>query len=139
MSSQFVGSWRLVSQHSLYPDGRTEPSRGDKADGIIQYDAAGNMAVQLMRTDDRATDFTDMAALETAMQGFLAYYGRYEVDEPKDETTGVVRHFVTGSSYFGFRNTVQVRHYEFAGDTLTLKANSSFDDSVRLLVWQRVG
>ena len=135
MSSPFVGTWRLVSQHSLYPDGSTEPSRGDGADGIIMYDAAGNMAVQLMRTDETAREFTNLAELRTAMQGFLAYYGRYEVDE----SAGVVRHFVTGSSYFGFRGTTQVRQFEFSGDTLTLKAKSSFDDSLRLLVWRRVG
>ena len=139
MPPPFVGTWRLLSQHSLYPDGRREPSRGEKAEGIIMYDAAGNMAVQLMRVDERATEFTNMAELPTAMQGFLAYYGRYEVDVPQDEHTGVVRHYVTGSSYFGFRNTLQVREYEFAGDTLTLKAKSSFDDSLRLLVWQRIG
>jgi hypothetical protein len=135
----FVGSWRLVSQHSLYADGSVVPSRGENAEGIIMYDAAGNMAVQLMRTDARAPDFTDLAALETAMQGYLAYYGRYEVEEPQDATRGVVRHFVTGASYFGYRNTVQVRHYEFAGDTLTLKAEAAFDNSTRLLVWRRVG
>jgi hypothetical protein len=99
------------------------------------YDAAGNMAVQLMRTDEYATEFTDLSTLQTAMQGFLAYYGRYEVDE----AAGIVRHFVTGSSYFGYRGTTQVRRYEFSGDTLTLRAKSSFDDSTRLLVWRRIG
>jgi hypothetical protein len=139
MTPPFVGSWKLLSQHSLYPDGRVEPSRGDNAEGIIMYDAAGNMSVQLMRTDDHATEFTDLADLKTAMQGYLAYYGRYEVEAPADAGRGVVRHFVTGASFFGFRNTTQVRDYEFAGNTLTLKAKSSFDDSTRLLVWQRIG
>ena len=139
MTPPFVGTWRLVSQHSLYPDGRVVPSRGDNADGIIMYDAAGNMAVQLMRTDEHATDFTDLADLKTAMQGFLSYYGRYEIEEAGNDTVGVVRHMVTGSSYFGFRGTTQVRQYEFEGETLTLKAKSSFDDSTRLLVWRRVG
>jgi hypothetical protein len=134
MPSPFVGTWRLVSQHSLYPDGTSKPSRGENPEGIIIYDAAGNMAVQLMRTDEQATEFTDLSELKTAMQGFLAYYGHYEVDENER----IVRHRVTGSSYFGYRGTTQVRHYEFSGDTLTLKANSSFDDSIRLLVWRRV-
>jgi hypothetical protein len=133
-SSPFVGTWTLVSQHSLYPDGTTKPSRGDNAEGIIMYDRAGNMAVQLMRTDEHATEYTDLADLQTAMQGFLSYYGRYEVDEQER----IVRHIVRGASYFGFRDTVQVRHYEFSGDTLTLRAKSSFDDSTRLLVWRRV-
>jgi hypothetical protein len=134
MPSPFVGTWRLVSQHSLYPDGTTKPSRGDNADGVIMYDQADNMAVQLMRTDEHATEFTDLADLKTAMQGFLAYYGRYEVDEAES----IVRHYITGSSYFGWRGTTQLRHYEFSGDTLILKAKSSFDDSTRLLVWRRV-
>jgi hypothetical protein len=133
--SPFVGTWRLVSQHSLYPDGSREPSRGEHADGIIIYDSAGNMAVQLMRTDEQATEYTDLSTMRTAMQGFLAYYGRYEVDEAAQ----IVRHYVTGSSYFGYRGTTQTRHYEFTGDTLTLRAKSSFDDSTRLLVWRRVG
>lgn len=130
----FAGTWMLVSQHSLYADGATKPSRGDNAEGIIMYDHAGNMAVQLMRTDEHAAEYTDMMDLQSAMQGFLAYYGRYEVDE----ATQTVRHYVRGSSYFGFRDTVQLRHYEFSGDTLILKAQSSFDDSTRLLVWRRV-
>jgi hypothetical protein len=135
MTSPFVGTWRLLSQHSVYPDGRIEPSRGENAEGIIIYDAAGNVAVQLMRTDALAKEFTDMTELRTAMQGFLAYYGRYEVDEEAK----LVRHFVTGSSYFDYRGIVLVRSYEFAGDTLTLKAQASFDDSTRLLVWRRIG
>jgi hypothetical protein len=98
------------------------------------YDQAGNMAVQLMRTDEHATAYSDMADLQTAMQGFLAYYGRYEVDE----TEHIVRHHVSGASYFGYRGTTQIRHYEFSGDTLTLKAKSPFDESTRLLVWRRV-
>src|SRR5215213_4791985 len=106
-TSPFVGTWRLVSQHSLYPDGSSEPSRGEDADGIIMYDSAGNMAVQLMRTDEYAMEYTDLATMRTAMQGFLAYYGRYEVDEAAQ----IVRHFVTGSSYFGYRGTTQTRHY----------------------------
>jgi hypothetical protein len=134
MPSPFVGTWMLVSQHSLYPDGTTKPSRGDNAEGIIMYDQAGNMAVQLMRTDEHATEYTDLSDLKTAMQGFLSYYGRYEVDEAQ----AIVHHHVIGSSYFGWRGTIQVRHYEFSGDTLILKAKSSFDDSTRLLVWRRV-
>src|SRR5215203_4997039 len=130
MPTPFIGSWRLVSQHILFADGRIEPSRGENPDGIIMYDAAGNMAVQLMRTDEHATDFTASSDLKSAMQGFLAYYGHYEVDE----AAGVVRHFITGSSYFDWRGTTLERSYEFAGDTLTLKAQSPLgDNSTRLL------
>lgn len=135
MNSPFVGTWLLVSQHSLYPDGRREPSRGEGAVGILMYDAAGNMAVQLARTDSRAGEFTDLSSLATAMQGFLAYHGRYTVDVAQ----GIIRHHITGASYAAYCGTIQERHYTLAGDTLTLMARSSFDDSTRVLVWRRAG
>ena len=135
MNSPFVGTWLLVSQHSVYPDGTTRPSRGENAAGILMYDQDGNMAVQLMRTDEHATEYTDLSTLKTAMEGFHAYYGRYEVDEEAQ----IVRHYVIGSGYFDYRGSTQSRHYTFEGDTLTLEANSPFDDSTRVLVWQRAG
>lgn len=133
MVSPFIGAWLLVSQYSFYPDGRRQPSRGEQPAGILIYDGAGNMAVQLMRTDARAGEFTDLSTLETAMQGFLAYFGRYEVDAAR----GVVRHLIAGASYAAYRGTTQIRRYTFAGDTLTLEAPSPLDDSVRVLAWAR--
>ena len=135
MDSPFPGTWLLVSQHSLYPDGRREPSRGENPAGILMYDLAGNMAVQLARTDARAGEFTDLSSLETAMQGSLAYFGRYEVDAAH----GIVYHHIVGASYPAYCNTTQTRRYTFAGDTLTLEARSAFDDSTRILVWRRAG
>jgi hypothetical protein len=133
VDSPFIGTWLLVSQHSCYSDGRQEPSRGENPAGILMYDRAGNMAVHLMRTDARAGDHTDLSSLETAMQGFLAYFGRYEVDEEQQ----IVRHHITGASYPAYRGTTQIRRYTFDGDTLTLEAQSPFDASTRVLVWRR--
>lgn len=135
MDSTFIGTWLLVSQHSLYPDGRRQPSRGDQPAGILIYDRAGNMAVQLMRTDARAGEYTDLGALETAMEGFLAYFGRYEVDAARQ----IVRHRIIGASYPPYRGTIQIRRYTFGGDTLTLEAASPLDRSTRVLVWRRGG
>lgn len=134
MSARFVGTWLLVSQESINADGRRTPSRGEGAAGILMYDGAGNMAVQLMRTDAHAAEYTDLNSLETAMRGFLAYYGRYDVDE----TQQVIRHHVIGASYFGYRGTIQVRRYSLIGDMLTLQAASAPDDTTRVLIWRRV-
>jgi hypothetical protein len=130
-----VGTWLLVAQHSHYPDGRQEPSRGENPSGILMYDRAGNMAVQLLRTDKRAGEYTDLTALETAMRGFLAYYGRYTVDAEQQ----IIHHHIAGSSYPGYRGSTQIRRYTLAGDTLTLTAQSTFDDSTRVIVWRRAG
>jgi hypothetical protein len=132
-ASPFIGTWCLVSQHSHHANGDIIPSRGDNAAGVIMYDAHGNMAVQLMRTDDRAAEYTDLSQFSTAMEGYLAYFGRYEVDA----AAGIIRHHVVGSSYFGYRGTVQERRYVFEGDILTLRAKNPNDGSERVLVWKR--
>jgi hypothetical protein len=131
IQQQFIGTWKLVSQHTHHPDGTVTPSRGENPVGVIMYDANSNMAVQLMRVDDQAPAYTDLATFETAMSGYLAYFGTYTVDE----TAQTVTHHVVGASYFGYRNTQQVRQYKFEGDTLTLQAESN--DTRRVLVWQR--
>lgn len=133
MSSPFIGTWLLVSQHTLYPDGRREPSRGENPAGILIYDGAGNMAVQLMRTDARAGEFTDLADLRTALEGYLAYFGRFTVDEAQQ----IIRHSVSGASYPAYRAATLVRRYTFEGDMLTLEAASPAADSMRVLVWRR--
>ncbi|GIK65576.1 MAG: hypothetical protein BroJett018_33700 [Chloroflexota bacterium] len=130
---QFIGTWRLISQDTHFPDGRIEPSRGKHPQGILMYDAAGNMAVQLMRTDDRAGDYTDFSQLATAMEGYHAYFGTYEVDKAKK----IVRHHVIGAAYLPYRGTVQVRHYDFDDDLLTLSADGP-EGTLRVLVWERV-
>ncbi len=132
MQSPFIGTWLLVSQHTVFPDGSARPSRGEGATGILMYDRAGYMAVQLMRTDGHATDLHDLRDFETAMQGYHGYFGRYEVDEAAQ----VVRHFVEGSGYFAYRGTTQIRHYQFDGDQLTLQAQAA-DGTTRVLVWRR--
>lgn len=131
----FVGTWRLISQHTHHPDGSITPSRGDNAEGILMYDAVGNMSVQLMRTDDQAQQYSDLGSLTTALDGFLAYFGTYEVDEAQQR----VMHHISGASYFGYRGTTQTRQYEFEGDQLTLKALAPDGVSLRVLIWQRVG
>jgi hypothetical protein len=132
---RFVGTWRLVSQHTHFPDGRVVPSRGDGALGILMYDAQGNMAVQLMRTDDQAADYTDLTDLATAMEGYLGYFGTYQVDEAAQ----VITHRVLGASFVGYRRSLQRRTFEFSEpDTLTLTAAVPRDGSVRVLVWRRV-
>jgi hypothetical protein len=131
-----VGTWQLISQGTQYPDGRIEASRGENPQGILMYDALGNMSVQLMRTDHRAADYTDLAQIATAFEGYHAYFGTYDVEE----TEKIVRHHIIGAAYLPYRGTVQVRHYEFSGEAhhqLILKAAGS-DGTTRILLWERV-
>ncbi|NDJ53676.1 MAG: lipocalin-like domain-containing protein [Chloroflexi bacterium] len=131
---QLVGTWRLVSQHTHYPDGTTIATRGENPDGILIYDEFGNMAVQLMRTDAQLVHYTDLNSRDTAMSGYHAYYGTYEIDEK----ASVVRHHVVGAAFPDYRSTTQVRHFKLEDDILTLQARSTVEDNFRVLVWQRV-
>jgi hypothetical protein len=130
--SRLIGTWLLVSQHTLYPDGHIEVNRGEQPRGVIMYDALGNMSVHLMRTDERAGEFTDLTRFETAMEGYHAYFGSYEVDE----AAGIVRHHVVGAAYAPYIGSVQERHYAFDGDLLTLTVHAS-DGTQRVITWQR--
>jgi hypothetical protein len=129
----FVGTWFLVAHYTRLADGTTVRNWGENAVGILMYDTHGNMAVQLMRTDERARDYRDLSDPRTAYEGFHAYFGRYEVDEVEQ----VVRHYVRGAGYFGYRGSVQAREYELDGDTLTLRVVSPAEKVTRVLVWRR--
>lgn len=130
----FVGTWLLMSQRTHFPDGRIEPSRGDTPRGMLVYDAAGNMSVQLMRTDQDAGRFHDLRDVETALDGYLGYFGRYTVDA----AGGVVTHHVMGASYPDYIGATLKRLFALEGDMLTLRAAAE-DGSSRVLVWRRVG
>lgn len=126
-----IGTWQLVSQHTVYPDGRVVVTRGDAPRGVLMYDALGNMSVQLMRTDAHAGDYTDLSRLDTAMEGYHAYFGTYVIDE----AAGVIRHHVIGAAYAPYRGTTQVRHYTLDDDTLTLRVEAGTEQ--RVIVWRR--
>ncbi len=131
--SRFIGTWKLVYQQAHHATGPIIYPRGENASGVLMYDASGNMSVQLMRADHQSGDLADF---RVAMEGYLAYFGTYHVDE----MAGTVIHEIEGCSYPGWIGTDQVRHFMFDGDQLTLSADGiSADGSVekRVLVWER--
>ncbi len=116
----FVGNWTLVSFHTYPADG--EPV-DRKMTGRIMYDAAGNMAAQLMpqaKTEERVTP------------GYVAYFGTYAVDTE----AGTVTHSAAGSNFSRWVGTDLVRHFEFADDQLTLSLKEG-DRITGSLVWAR--
>lgn len=135
--AKFAGTWTLVEQISRRGDGSTYYPRGKDAIGVVVYDAiSGYMSVQLGSSEVSAVSLTDYA---TAMHGFIAYHGPYEVDE----VAQIVVHHVHGCTYPGWASTDQVRHFEFAndGDLLTLSADGRAVDGTpetRILTWKRL-
>jgi hypothetical protein len=86
-AQDLVGAWRLVSYHASTDDGTpTVYPLGEDATGFLLYTADGYMSAQIMRAGRRAYDAdgpgegSDRESADAA-RGYLAYSGRYRVDE----------------------------------------------------------
>jgi hypothetical protein len=106
------------------------------------YDAAGNVAVQIMRRDRphfasgdglRGTDEEVRAAYE----GVNTYFGRYTVDRAK----GMVTHHIQGCTFPNWIGGDQVRFFTLSGDRLTLSTPPLLFGGCTqagVLVWERI-
>jgi len=140
LASRLVGHWSLLSvevvtgQDTEYPFGRD-------ASGVISYDAAGHMAVQIMQANRPLFASGDQAAgtpteLAAAVSGYVAYFGTYTVDEGAK----VVTHHLAGSLFPNWVGTSQRRDVLLDGDQLTLSSQPiAFQGRQRVfrIVWKR--
>ena len=117
VAKRFHGAWRLVSPVS---------------DGIIYYDPSGHMSVQTAvhkprpRSGDKPTADEALAAID----GYIAYFGTYTIDE----TARTVTHHQVGTVQPGGTSAL-VRAYEFvAPDRLILRPVGRAGE----IVWQRI-
>ena len=101
------------------------------------YDDSGNMAAQLMRKGRPTVtrESSDQDRL-TAANGYLAYYGKYEIDAAK----GSVSHKVDGSTVTTWVGTALVRYYEFSpdGNRLVLSLKNAEGRVTSQLTWDRM-
>jgi hypothetical protein len=129
----------LVSCETKSEDGRIDHPYGEKPVGRIAYDKAGRMSVQLMRPGRSCTVASGVSLVEgkasnaeirEAVDGFLAYFGTFDVDE----SAQTVIHHVEASLVPSWVGTDLKRTYRFDANRLMLTAvpPSSLD-----LVWER--
>jgi len=74
--------------------------------------------------------------IKSAFEGFVGYYGAYEVDEEQ----GTVTHHLEGSSFPNWVGTDQRRFFEFSGSRLTLSTPPiafGGQDVTGVLIWER--
>ncbi len=138
---QFVGTWQLIASEFRRLDGTSLYPYGPDASGTLYYDAAGNMAVQLMRADrplfaagDRQQGTPE--EIRAAFDGYLAYFGRYEVDE----AAKIVIHHIVGCSFPNWIGQPQKRFFAFASNQLTLSTPPlpvGGTTIIGMLQWQR--
>jgi hypothetical protein len=119
-----------------------EPSLGERPTGYLIYDATGYVSAQLMG-GERASGACVVTAAADAnnlahINGYDAYFGRYEVDSVK----GVVRHHLDGALPQADVGRILERRFRVAGDTLVITfypGGSTATNRLRTLIWHRVG
>ncbi len=115
-AADFVGTWELTSIEDRTEAGEwiraSLPNLGGEPVGIIIYDDKGNMAVQITGNRRRESPSSNGAIVN----GYVAYYARYEVNAEEGTVTHHRRNHVNPA----YGNLSVVRYFRFEDDVLTL-------------------
>jgi hypothetical protein len=141
VKDDFVGVWRLVTSEFKLADGNTVYPYTEGAIGMLIYDENGYMSAQGMRPDRSFFVSGDLRngtpeEINEAFNGYLAYFGKYEVNEQE----GTVTHQIKGALFPNWVGQDQKRFFEFSGNRLTLKTPpipAAGTTVVGILVWER--
>jgi hypothetical protein len=127
LRARLLGAWRLVDAVTVYANGATGPwyDRPGPYTGLIIYDASGAMSVQIASARPPAASPPEPGAMSAAAQlkylhSYYAYFGRFEVDEPRSE----VRHFVTSSLDARETGVTYTQNLSLTRDRLILKTQA---------------
>jgi hypothetical protein len=135
----FVGTWRLVSSVQRMADGTVKPyGFGPRAAGMLMYDAAGSMCVQVMNPDRpqwKDPDHPTGDEVKTAFDGFGGYCGHFTVDTEKHTLT----HIPEVSFDPNIAAKPSPRSYSFDGDRLIYEGTDSSEGSEShwTMTWER--
>ena len=119
LKQQLVGAWTFVSSTTKLPDG--SPVWGSNPKGLLIFSENGSYSSTIVRSDipkfaarDRSKGTTDEN--KTVVQGSIASFGTYMIDEAKKTFT--VR--FEGSTYPNNSGTEQTRPFTISGDELRI-------------------
>ena len=131
----------MVACEGQWSDGRVTYPYGKEPVGMLIYDGQGHFSGQI--SDTGRPEFASgnllkgsPEELKSAFEGYVAYYGGYEVDEVKGHMT----HRVEGSFFPNWVGQEQTRLFEFQGDKLrlsTLPIKGSRANLTVVLLWER--
>ena len=142
LASDMRGAWWLLSREDWTKDGqkKIDPVLGADSIGILTY-ASTHFAAQFMkrnRTDDTAGQTFKAGQNNTsAVGGYDAYFGTYEVNEE----TGKVSHTLIGSITPSNNGITVLRDLRVNDDTLMIRLETTTVDGepiIRTLTWKRL-
>jgi len=110
MKEQLVGTWTLVSADTVGKDGSKSPNFGPNPKGMLIFEANGRYSAMLMSSgrpkfasNNRAKGTPEEN--KAAVQGSIAFFGTYSVDE----ATKTLMSRVEGSTFPNSEGGVQKR------------------------------
>jgi hypothetical protein len=137
---RLLGTWKLVSDFEIRPDGSRRPEYGPNPLGYLMYDKTGHMCVTLANANaPRWADPAKPTDQERVLthKSMEAYCGTFEVRESADQ----VIHRPELAEWPHYIGSDQVRHYRFEGDRLVLSLQEIVPDGERYayeITWRRV-
>ena len=143
LAHDLIGTWRMLSRIDRDASGRPvdEPTLGSDPLALLFFDGAGNFGAQFMKRDRRvavaAQVFTGQNNT-TAIGGYDAYFGTYEVDD----TSGDVQTRLVGALSPGHVGATMMRNMKVEKGKLVIQLTTTTSDNTlvhRTLTWERAG
>jgi hypothetical protein len=140
---KLVGTWKLVSCVGHLLDGQITYPYGPNPAGVLVYDADNNFNAQIQAPGRPLFESGNllkgsMEEIKAAFEGYVAYYGTYEVEEG----AGNLTHHVQGSLFPNWIGVDQTRQFEVSDNKLSLTTSPFVGKRSQLtltVVWERSG
>jgi hypothetical protein len=136
--AQLVGTWTLVSNVNVLPNGTRISPYTEKGTGMAMLDASGHFSWQLFRPDipkmasNNRTEGTADEFKAVAL-GTLSYFGTYSFDAKSQTLTMHIQ----ASSFANFNGTDQKRTLTLKGDELTVTNATGASGGTAIVIWKR--
>jgi ketosteroid isomerase-like protein len=131
-ATSIVGTWRLL-RFEDFDDGKVVRRFGEKPNGLFVYTADGHLMIQIANPanpvcitpaksalpgpkSDQVLSSCKAEQFERLLDGTVAYWGTYTVDESR----GIVTHDVIADVANGYAGTAQPRPFRLDGNQLIL-------------------
>lgn len=140
-SQSLVGTWKLIDEQTILPNGTVVTSQASSAPiGVLVYDASGHVTSQLWssHTSKRAeSSVLDHDPGTDLTLDYVGYFGTYAVDA--DNTT-ITSHMDAALPRENMGKDMAVQ-FSIAGNKLTTRSRISGSDAMpttHVLVWDRL-
>jgi hypothetical protein len=140
LKDQLVGTWTLLIDDNVRPDGTQTPVFGPNPNGIVIFDTSGHYALELGRSNlpkfasnNRANGTVEEN--RAVVGGTLAHFGTYMVDE----VTHTLTFHVQGSTFPNWEQTQQKLLFSvLSPDDLKWETPAATGSGPELFYWKKL-